>query len=76
MATISRLKPGQKLFTVTRRKMGNTTITETAVHDVVVKEIDIDRDRVFASWNSNAPKWFYLGDIKKWLLSEPKTKSR
>ncbi len=74
MANIENLTIGQVLYTVTRRKMGNTTIKENAVHAVVVKEIDLQKRRVLASWNSNTPRWFYGADVTKWKIKKPEAK--
>ncbi len=74
MANIENLTIGQVLYTVTRRKMGNTAIRENAVHAVIVKEIDLQKRRVLASWNSNAPRWFYGGNVTKWKIKKPEAK--
>jgi SOS-response transcriptional repressor LexA len=74
MATITRIKPGQVLFTVTRQKMGNTTISRGVMHRVVVKEVDPDGRFVIASWNGNAACKFYERDVARWKVNEPQPK--
>lgn len=71
MAAISRIKPGQVLFTVSRQKMGNTTMSYDAVHEVRVTEVDADGQFVMASWNSNAIRRYLAIDVAKWKVSRP-----
>jgi hypothetical protein len=73
MASIHKLKVGQRLYTVTRSRMGNTTLRTVHVHDVVVKEIDPDYGFVVATWNYNAPRRYYPGEIATWKVSKPVT---
>ncbi len=75
MATISRLKADQVLYTVTRRKMGNTTISMGVLHRVVVKELDPEGRFVVASWNGNTPRKYYERDVARWKVNMPKLKS-
>lgn len=73
MAALSRIKVGQTLYTVTRQKMGNTTMTRLAVHPVLVKEIDLAKRRVFAVWNHwNEPRWYSERQVAKWKVNKPK----
>lgn len=72
MAALSRIKVGQTLYTVTRQGMGNTTMTRLAVHSVTVKEINLEKRRVFASWNYNAPQWFTERQVARWKVNKPK----
>lgn len=74
MATISRLKPDQVLYTVTRQKMGNTTISRGVLHRVVVKEIDPEGRYVVASKNGNTARKYYERDVARWKVNEPKPK--
>ncbi len=66
-----KLKPGMTLYDVVRHKMGNTTLTTVAVFAVRVLEVDAERRRVVASWNSNAPRTFYAHNVAKWREKPP-----
>ncbi len=74
MATISKLKSGQLLYSVTRVKMGNTTMSRLAVHPVKVIEIDPDGMFVLASWNSNPARKYFPGQVAKWKVNMPARK--
>jgi hypothetical protein len=71
MAALSRIKVGQTLYTVTRQGMGNTTMTRRAVHAVTVREINLEKRRVFASWNYNEPQWFSERQVARWKVKKP-----
>lgn len=71
MATISRLSPGQVLYTVTRQKMGNTALSRKAVHTVRVIEVDPDGKFVMASWNTNPARKYRESDVSKWKVNKP-----
>lgn len=71
MASISKLKPGQICYTVTRHKMGNTTLSTISVHHVRV--IEVHEDHVVASWNSNAARKYFDRDVAKWKVNKPVT---
>ncbi|MEW0691494.1 hypothetical protein AB0U74_18930 [Escherichia coli] len=53
---ISQLESGMQVWSVTRTKMGNTTISTVIVHPVVI--IEIHDNHVIARWNGNAPRRF------------------
>lgn len=69
MATLSKLKPGQIVYYLSRNRMGNTTIRTTAVHRVHIKEVGADR--VMASWNGNPPRVFHTAAVKSWRVNKP-----
>jgi hypothetical protein len=71
MAALSRIVEGQTLFTVTREKMGNTTITRNAVHAVRVISVDREARKVVASWNGNPARTFYEAQFSKWKVKRP-----
>lgn len=73
MATISKLKPGQILYTVTRGRLGNTTLRTVRVHDVKIIEVDPDGKFVVASWNGNRSEKYHRGDVSTWKVSKPVT---
>lgn len=71
MASIRNLKPGQVLYTISRRKMGNTTISTTVVHPVEVVRVAEDGRSVVAVWNSNRERTYYERDVTKWRVQRP-----
>lgn len=73
MAKLDRLVPNQILYTVSRGRMGNTTISTVRVHEVKVIEVNTTEGYVIASWNHNAPKKCYEGEVSRWKVSEPIT---
>lgn len=62
-------KPGMTVWEVRRQKMGNTTMPTLALYSLRIKEVDLENRLVFASWNGNAPKWFYR--VSKWKKEKP-----
>lgn len=49
-----KIKPGMRLYDVRRFHNG-----EWEWWPVIVKEVDAEKRRIFASWNYNAPHWMY-----------------
>ena len=76
MATLSRLKPGQTLYTITKQKMGNTTIRINVMHHVIVKEVFPDEGYCIASWNGNTPRRYSAFQVKSWRVNKPKPKTQ
>lgn len=72
MATLSKLKVGQVVYSVESGRMGHTTISTVSVYEVQIKEIH--EDHVIASWNSNKPQRFGRREIGRWRISKPLTK--
>lgn len=68
---VSSLKPDMVVYSVGRAKMGNTTMTRTAVWRVVIQSVDVEAGTCVASWNSNPPRKYTERDIKKWRLTRP-----
>jgi hypothetical protein len=69
MAAISKMKPGQVLYSVSNECMGNTTVPTIRVTRVVVHEVS--GSRVLASVNGNAPRQWGRLSTKKWRVSKP-----
>lgn len=71
------LKPGQVVWSVERRKLGNTELRTTSVFAVVVKEVCLDAPspHVVASWNGNRPQRFYRRGVSRWRKDKPLTVS-
>lgn len=76
MAAISRIKPNQVLYSVERRKMGNTTLSETVVYQVLVNEVDPDGQFVIASHNGNPARRYSERAVAKWKVNKPETKKK
>lgn len=74
MATISKLKPEQVVYERRRQKMGNTTMSRTALYSIRIIEVDPEGQFVTASWNGNTPRKFREADVKKWLVNKPEPK--
>jgi hypothetical protein len=68
---IEKLLPGQVVYSVERRKMGNTTMKTTSVFKVRIVEIDPEKQWVLASWNGNTPSKFYRRTVGKWREKKP-----
>lgn len=68
---LDKLKLGMTLYSLSRQKMGNTTMSTTVVHDVLVVGVDAERQMVTARWNGNPPKAFPKRVWSKWRLSKP-----
>lgn len=66
-----KLKVGMTVYDVGRTKMGNTTLNTVSVWSVVIQEVDLERRRVVASWNSNKPRTFHEGEVRKWREKRP-----
>ena len=66
-----KLKPDMTVYDVGRHKMGNTTLSTVAVWSVRVMEVDTERRRVVASWNTNSPRTFYERDVTRWREKQP-----
>lgn len=69
----SSIRHGETYYTVTRGKMGNTTVSTVFVHTVKVISMDAVKETVVASWNGNKPKTFYASHYAKWRKTKPVT---
>jgi hypothetical protein len=66
-----KLKEGMTLYTVSKHKMGNTTINTVSVHTVKIISID-EHERSFVySWNGNAPEKGREWQLKNFKVKEP-----
>jgi hypothetical protein len=70
---IEKLKPEQVVYSVERRKMGNTTMSTVCVYHVKIIEVNLLNGYVIASWNGNRAQKFYGRDFKKWREKKPMT---
>ncbi|WP_164907568.1 hypothetical protein [Escherichia coli] len=66
---LSQLEVGMTVWSLSRTKMGNTTIKTVTLHSVVIKEVH--DNHVIASWNGNAPRRFGETAITGWKKEKP-----
>ncbi len=69
MPAISKLKPGQVLYDVSRVCMGNTAARTIAVR--LVHVVEVHDDHIVASWNSNSPREYSEHQVKHWKVQKP-----
>jgi hypothetical protein len=73
---IDQLKPGMVVYSVEKRKTGNTTVSTMNIFKVQIIEVtispeDLNYQKVLASWNGNTPRNFGIGSISKWKKEPP-----
>ena len=68
---IEKLKPGQTVYSVRRRKMGNTTIGTTVVYRTQIISIDPENRFVIASVNGNPPREYFPAQLSKLRKEKP-----
>lgn len=66
-----KLRPGTIAYTVTRQRMGNTTVKTMVTHSVRVVSVDEESRTVTASWNGNEAHRYYETQIRKWKENKP-----
>lgn len=71
MANIKKLVPNQVLYTITRSRMGNTTIKTVSVHPIKVKSIDLAKLTVVASFNGGSDRTYSELRVKSWKIKKP-----
>ena len=69
MATIQKLQPGQVVYNLVRRAMGNTTMKTTSVYSVRI--IEVHEDYVIASWSGSPTKKYFKREVSKWRTNKP-----
>lgn len=67
------LQVGKTYYTVTRTKMGNTTISTVSIQPVVVISCDSVKETVVASWNGNEARTYGASAYGKWRMKKPVT---
>ena len=75
---IEQLQPGQTVYNVMRRRMGNTTRYSMDVFAIKVIEVhplatSVMSPYVMASWNGNRPRHYRKSEISKWKKDKPIT---
>lgn len=73
---LERMKPGQIVYDVQRRRMGNTLLSTIAVYEVRILEVHISpqgggSSYALASWNHNRPEKYYRGAAERWKPKPP-----
>lgn len=68
---INQCTPGQIVYSVERRQMGNTALRTTSVFSVYIREVDPEGKWVMASWNGNPARKFYSAAVSKWKKEKP-----
>ncbi|EAN4326978.1 hypothetical protein EG703_05030 [Salmonella enterica] len=66
---LSQLEAGMTVWSLSRSKMGNTSIKTVTLHSVVIQEVH--DNHVIASWNGNAPRRFGETAISGWKKDKP-----
>lgn len=74
MATLKRLTPGQVLWSISRRKLGNTTLSVGSLDKCVV--ISVHEDHAMISWNGNPARRYSERHIKKLRVNKPEPKGK
>jgi len=65
------IRAGNTFYTVSRQRMGNTTMSTVAVHEVTVRSTDSVHETVLASWNGNPARVYSSREFAKWRLNKP-----
>lgn len=68
---LEKMTAGMTLYDVHRYKMGNTSMSTVGVWEVYVKEVDVERGFIVASWNGNPPSKIYRGAAEKFRAKKP-----
>ena len=74
MATISKLTAGQIVYERVSRRMGNTTCRRKSLYRIKIISVDIQGEKVTASWNGNTAREYSARSVKKWLVKKPEPK--
>lgn len=68
---IEKLTPGMTVYDAHTYKMGNTTMRTMGVWNVTIKEVDLQKRLVRASWNGNPALWYNERTASKWRKERP-----
>lgn len=71
---LKKLSPGMTVYNVKKATGIDAFYCKSGwkVWPVYIKEIEMERELVLASWNGNRPEWFNKKEWSKWRLKEPK----
>lgn len=68
---IKKLSPGMVVYDV-RRSTGKQVFNgKWQTWEVRIIEVNSENEQVFASWNSNAPRWYRKASWSKWRSKRP-----
>jgi hypothetical protein len=65
------IRAGNVYYTVSKHRMGNTTMSTVAIHKVKVISCDSVKGTVVASWNGNAARTYHEHEYAAWRKGEP-----
>jgi hypothetical protein len=68
---IENMSDGQIVYSVERRKMGNTNISSVSVYRVQISMVSPESGRVLALWNGNPERWYRRSEAEKWRVKPP-----
>lgn len=69
-----KIKAGDELFQKSRRRMGNTTVTEDAIFIVKIISVDPVTRTAMVSWNSNREELWGSRQLERLYRKRPKTR--
>ncbi len=72
MASIKFLKEQQIVYLMDRTTDGKKN-GYTSFWEIIIHTIDLENNRVFASWNGMLPRWYTKSQINYWRVSKPKS---
>ena len=72
MASIKNIKAGQTLYDVKKNTGIDRFRSKYSVWPVIVKEVNLDKGYIVATWNGNAPSIMREPAIKSLRIKEPK----
>jgi hypothetical protein len=63
---IHTFKPGMTVYSVLKRRIGNTTLSTVNAYTVTIESVDAKKGVVYASWNGNPVRAFSRRGWSKW----------
>ena len=67
-----KIEPGMTLYDVKKNTKGFPRNCKWHVWPVNIIKVDVENRKVFASWNSNTPKWISERNVTKYRKKYPK----
>lgn len=71
MASMKNLKRGQKLYKVTKSKMGNTTMLTASISEIEIQEVHADQNFVFYKGRLGNTAKMHESQLKAWKVKKP-----
>lgn len=71
MASMKNLKRGQKLYKVTKSKMGNTTMSTCSISEIEIQEVHADQNFVFYKGRMGTTAKMHESQLKAWKVKKP-----